>query len=53
VIGDTHRTIGDTHRTAENCGSQGLLFLKFRDRFDPTRFANGKADPVASMPGVQ
>jgi hypothetical protein len=30
--------------------SEYLLFLKFRNRLDPTRFRNGKGYLVASMP---
>jgi hypothetical protein len=30
-----------------------LLFLKFRDRLDPTLFRNGKADRIAGMQRVQ
>ena len=32
--------------------SEDLLFLKFRECLDPTRFRSGKGDLIASMQGV-
>ena len=45
------RVIGDSYRSVIILGSEDLLFLKFRDCLDPTRFRKGKGDLIASMHG--
>jgi hypothetical protein len=44
--------IGDLHHTLKFRLFEYLLFLKFRDRLDPTLFRSGKGDRIASMQRV-